>query len=86
LEKIIPFFFLEVEDAQSIKCDAPRGERGYDAGKTVLGRKRHIDSGNPGGRTAAAVKPLQSLAREYTAEAITAPVEAAPLWQRLGNH
>jgi putative transposase len=38
---------LAIVDAQSIKCDAPQGERGYDAGKKVLGRKRHIavDSG-----------------------------------------
>ena len=38
---------LAIIDAQSVKCDAPRGERGYDAGKKVLGRKRHIavDSG-----------------------------------------
>jgi transposase len=38
---------LAIVDAQSIKCDAPQGERGFDAGKKVLGRKRHIavDSG-----------------------------------------
>ena len=38
---------LGIIDAQSVKCDAPQGERGYDAGKKVLGRKRHIavDSG-----------------------------------------
>lgn len=29
-------------DAQSVKCDAPDGERGYDAGKKVFGRKRHV--------------------------------------------
>ena len=33
---------LAIVDAQSIKCDAPQGERGYDAGKKVVGRKRHI--------------------------------------------
>ena len=33
---------LAIVDAQSVKCDAPQGERGYDAGKKVLGRKRHI--------------------------------------------
>jgi transposase len=33
---------LAIIDAQSVKCDAPHGERGYDAGKKVLGRKRHI--------------------------------------------
>ena len=38
---------LAIVDAQLVKCDAPQGERGYDAGKKVLGRKRHIavDSG-----------------------------------------
>jgi len=38
---------LAIVDAQSIKCDAPQGERGYDAAKKILGRKRHIavDSG-----------------------------------------
>ena len=29
-------------DAQSVKCDTPQGERGFDAGKKVLGRKRHV--------------------------------------------
>jgi len=33
---------LAIIDAQSVKCDAPHGERGYDAGKKILGRKRHI--------------------------------------------
>ena|ERR1700759_543718 len=33
---------LAIIDAQSVKCDGPHGERGYDAGKKVLGRKRHI--------------------------------------------
>lgn len=33
---------LAIVDAQSIKCDAPQGERGYDAGKKVVGRKRHL--------------------------------------------
>ena len=33
---------LAIIDAQSVKCDAPQGERGYDAGKKILGRKRHI--------------------------------------------
>jgi putative transposase len=38
---------LAIVDAQSVKCDAPHGERGYDAGKKILGRKRHVavDSG-----------------------------------------
>lgn len=29
-------------DSQSVKTGAPAGERGYDAGKKVLGRKRHV--------------------------------------------
>lgn len=29
-------------DAQSVKANANRGERGYDAGKLVKGRKRHV--------------------------------------------
>ena len=29
-------------DSQSIKCTAVPGERGYDAGKKINGRKRHI--------------------------------------------
>lgn len=33
---------LVIVDAQSVKCDAPQGERGYDAGKKVNGRKRHF--------------------------------------------
>ena len=33
---------LAIIDAQSVRCDAPQGERGYDASKTVLGRKRHL--------------------------------------------
>jgi putative transposase len=33
---------LPIVDAQSVKCDAPQGERGYDAGKKVKGRKRHV--------------------------------------------
>jgi len=33
---------LAIVDAQSVKCGAPAGERGYDAAKKVLGRKRHV--------------------------------------------
>lgn len=32
---------LAIIDAQSVTCDTPQGERGFDAGKKVLGRKRH---------------------------------------------
>ncbi len=31
---------LAIVDAHSVKCDAPPGERGYDAARKVLGRKR----------------------------------------------
>ncbi len=33
---------LVIVDAQSVKRDAPQGERGYDAAEKVVGRKRHI--------------------------------------------
>ena len=33
---------LAIIDAQSVKCDAPQGERGYDAAKKVVGRKWHV--------------------------------------------
>lgn len=33
---------LAIVDAQSVKCDAPQGERGHDAAKKVTGRKRHV--------------------------------------------
>ena len=33
---------LAIVDAQSVKCDAPQGARGFDAGKKVMGRKRHM--------------------------------------------
>ena len=33
---------LVIVDSQSVKCDAPQGERGYDAAKKIVGRKRHI--------------------------------------------
>ena len=33
---------LAIVDAQSVRCDALAGERGYDATKRVLGRKRHV--------------------------------------------
>jgi putative transposase len=33
---------LVIVDAQSVKCAAPQGERGYDANKKVKGRKRHV--------------------------------------------
>lgn len=33
---------LVIVDAQSVKCDAPQGERGFDAAKKLVGRKRHV--------------------------------------------
>ena len=33
---------LAIVDAQPVTCDAPQGERGPDAAKTVLGRKWHV--------------------------------------------
>src|SRR5688500_6219038 len=33
---------LAMIDAQSVKCDASQGERGYVAGKKVKGRKQHF--------------------------------------------
>ena len=33
---------LAIVDAQSVKCEAPQGERGFDAAKKVVGRKRHV--------------------------------------------
>jgi len=33
---------LALVDAQSVKCDLPQGERGYDAAKKIFGRKRHL--------------------------------------------
>jgi putative transposase len=57
---------LAIIDAQSVKCDAPQGERGYDAGKSpqrgalsaeVLGRKRHIAVDSGGRLLAVAITP-----------------------------
>lgn len=48
---------LAIIDAQSVKCDAPRGERGYDAGKKILGRKRHIAVDSGGRLLAVAITP-----------------------------
>ena len=48
---------LAIIDAQSVKCDAPQGERGYDAGKKVLGRKRHVVVDSGGRLLAVSVTP-----------------------------
>lgn len=48
---------LAIIDAQSVKCDAPQGERGYDAGKKVLGRKRHIAVDSDGRLLAVKITP-----------------------------
>lgn len=41
-------------DSQTVKCDAPEGERGYDGAKRVVGRKRHV-AVDTGGRVLAAL-------------------------------
>ena len=46
---------LAIVDAQSVKCDAPQGERGYDAAKKVVGRKRHVAVDSDGRLLAVAV-------------------------------
>jgi putative transposase len=48
---------LVIIDAQSVKCDAPQGERGYDAGKKILGRKRHLAVDSGGRLLAVSVTP-----------------------------
>ncbi|ACL58299.1 IS5 family transposase [Methylobacterium nodulans] len=48
---------LAMVDAQAVKCDAPQGERGYDAGKKVLGRKRHLAVDSDGRLLAVMVTP-----------------------------
>jgi putative transposase len=48
---------LAIGDAQSVKCDAPQGERGYDAGKHVMGRKRHLAVDSDGRLLAVLVTP-----------------------------
>lgn len=71
---------LAVVDAQSVECDAPRGERGergYDGGKKVRGRERHVAVGGGGrplgvGATGAGIqdrdggsRPVERLVRLY---------------------
>jgi len=46
---------LAILDAQSVRCDAPKGPRGYDAGKKINGRKRHLAVDGGGRLLAAAV-------------------------------
>jgi putative transposase len=48
---------LAIIDAQSVKCDAPQGERGYDAAKKVVGRKRHIAVDSDGRLLAVRITP-----------------------------
>jgi putative transposase len=48
---------LAIIDAQSVKCDAPQGERGYDAGKNVMGRKRHLAVDSDGRLLVVAITP-----------------------------
>ncbi len=39
-------------DSQTVKCDAPQGERGHDGAKRMVGRKRHV-AVDTGGRVLA---------------------------------
>ena len=48
---------LVIIDAQSVKCDAPQGQRGFDAGKTIMGRKRHVAVDSGGRLLAVAITP-----------------------------
>jgi putative transposase len=48
---------LVIVDAQSVKCDAPQGRRGFDAGKLILGRKRHPAVDSEGRLPAVSVTP-----------------------------
>ena len=48
---------LVIIDAQSVKCDAPQGERGFDAGKMIMGRKRHLAVDIEGRLLAVSVTP-----------------------------
>jgi putative transposase len=48
---------LAIVDAQSVKCDAPQGERGYDAAKQVMGRKRHLAVDSDGRLLAVMITP-----------------------------
>jgi transposase len=48
---------LVIIDTQSVKCDAPQGERGYDAGKKIMGRKRHVAVDSGGRLLAVAITP-----------------------------
>jgi putative transposase len=48
---------LVILDAQSVKCDAPQGERGYDAGKNIMGRKRHVAVDSDGRLLAVSITP-----------------------------
>jgi putative transposase len=48
---------LVIVDAQSVKCDAPQGARGYDAAKKIRGRKRHLAVDVEGRLLAVSVTP-----------------------------
>jgi putative transposase len=48
---------LAIIDSQSVKCDAPQGERGFDAAKTIMGRKRHVAVDSDGRLLAVSITP-----------------------------
>jgi putative transposase len=62
-------------DSQSVKTSAVRGIRGYDAGKNVLGRKRHLLVDTLG----------LVLAVVVTAASVSDPAGARLLFKRLGG-
>jgi putative transposase len=64
-----------VQDSQSVKTTAVRGVRGFDAGKNVLGRKRHLLVDTLG----------LVLAVVVTAASVSDPAGARLLFKRLGG-
>lgn len=55
-------------DSQTVKCAAVRGSRGYDAGKKVLGRKRHVLVDSLGMILAVLITPASVQDREGAAD------------------
>ena len=48
---------LVIIDAQCVKCDAPQCARGFDAGKKIMGRKRHLAVDSDGRLLAVSITP-----------------------------
>ena len=72
---------LAIVDAQSVKCDAPQGERGYDAAKKVLGRKRHVAVDMDGRLFAVSVTPASVQDQDGGIELVRRLVRLCP-WIR----